>query len=258
MGRLARRAVVSREPMSVRLAVVGKGGSGKTVLTALVVRALAEAGFMVLAVDLDSNPGLAVTLGLPVGDTPLADEAVEERPGTPFGWGLASHLTPAEAVRRYATPVADKVVFMGFGNNAALDTPVLRYLTAVREVAERFEEPGWLVVSDLAAGPTTPYEGYTRQASCALVAVEPTPTAILTAQGLIDIMAEDGTPAKVVVTKVRDDDDLARVAKELEVFAAIPFDPDIARLEREGSLATLPASSPALEAARRLVDRLGL
>lgn len=244
---------------ATKLAVLGKGGSGKTVLASLLVRAISERGFMVLAVDLDANPGLSVSLGLDSNDTPLPDAAVEERPDTPFGWGLARHLTPAEAVRRYGTPAGPNVVFVGFGNNAAVDTPLLKYLTAVREVSEGFDEPGWAMVADLAAGPTTPFEGYARFASLALIAVEATPASILTAQGLLDILADDGTPAAIVVTKAQAGD-AAHIAKEVgEPFACIPFDADIRQLERrQGPLLDLPTDNPALAAVREMVGCLGL
>ena len=114
----------ARSPTNTKLAVVGKGGAGKTVLAALLARALSERGLMVLAVDLDLSPGLAVALGLPPEDRPLPDSAVEPRADTPYGWGLASHLSPAEAVRRYGSRVSDKVVFLGFGNLANVPTPV--------------------------------------------------------------------------------------------------------------------------------------
>ncbi len=242
----------------MKLAVMGKGGSGKTVLTSLLARALSERGLMVLAVDLDANPGLAVSLGLPAKDTPLPEEAVEERPGAAYGWGLAAHLSPAEAVRRYGVPAGNRIVFMGFGNNATLHTPVTHYVTAVRSVARELDEPGWAVVADLAAGPTNAFEGYANFASLALVAVEPTATAIVTAQNLLEILAHDGTPAEVVVTKARSAADVDLVAGELAPFCSIPYDSEVRRLERAGSLVALPDDSPALQAVRELVTRLGV
>jgi len=240
----------------MKLAVLGKGGSGKTVLATLLARALSELGPMVLAVDLDANPGLAVSLGIPASDTPLPDEAVEERPDTPYGWALARHLTPAEAVRRYGIPAGKKVVFLGFGNNGALETPVTRYLTAVRQVAWNFDEPGWVVIGDLAAGPTNVYEGYARFASLALVVAEPNATSILTARSLLDMLDRDGTPAAVVVTKAHGQEDVERVARELVPFASVPFDPQVRRLERRGSLSELPSDSPALDAVRGLATKV--
>lgn len=55
---------------SLRLAIAGKGGSGKTTISGTLARLLAQQGRRVLAVDADTNPNLSVTLGVP------ADRAV--------------------------------------------------------------------------------------------------------------------------------------------------------------------------------------
>jgi len=49
----------------MRIAIAGKGGTGKTTIAGTLARALAQGGREVLAIDADSNPNLAVTLGLP-------------------------------------------------------------------------------------------------------------------------------------------------------------------------------------------------
>jgi CO dehydrogenase maturation factor len=48
----------------VKLAIAGKGGSGKTSICGTMARLLARQGRRVLAIDGDSNPNLALTLGL--------------------------------------------------------------------------------------------------------------------------------------------------------------------------------------------------
>ena len=48
----------------MKLAVVGKGGSGKTTVAALLARGLAREGWSVVALDCDANPNLGVALGL--------------------------------------------------------------------------------------------------------------------------------------------------------------------------------------------------
>ena len=50
----------------MRIAVVGKGGSGKTTTAAVVARTIARSGRDVVALDCDSNPNLGISLG--VGD----------------------------------------------------------------------------------------------------------------------------------------------------------------------------------------------
>ncbi|MBF6613276.1 MAG: AAA family ATPase [Chloroflexi bacterium] len=48
----------------MKLAVSGKGGSGKTTLSATLARLFARRGYSVLAIDGDPNPNLGVALGI--------------------------------------------------------------------------------------------------------------------------------------------------------------------------------------------------
>ena len=50
----------------MKLAIAGKGGSGKTSISGTMARLLAREGRHVLAIDGDSNPNLALTLGIPL------------------------------------------------------------------------------------------------------------------------------------------------------------------------------------------------
>jgi len=69
--------------MTLTIAVAGKGGTGKTTLSALLVRALREQGIRpILAVDADPNSTLAEALGVAEG-RPLAD--IREHGSSPEG-----------------------------------------------------------------------------------------------------------------------------------------------------------------------------
>ena len=48
----------------MKIAVVGKGGTGKTTVTGILSRSLADLGHEVVALDCDSNPNLGLALGL--------------------------------------------------------------------------------------------------------------------------------------------------------------------------------------------------
>ncbi len=52
-----------------KIAVAGKGGSGKTTVAGLLARLMAEGGQEVLTVDADENPNLGISLGLGVEGT---------------------------------------------------------------------------------------------------------------------------------------------------------------------------------------------
>lgn len=75
----------------MKLAITGKGGVGKTTLTALLAQAYAEARREVLAVDADPSPCLAGALGFPdelrAKLHPIAEmeELIEERTGAKPG-----------------------------------------------------------------------------------------------------------------------------------------------------------------------------
>ncbi|MFP5328162.1 MAG: AAA family ATPase [Acidimicrobiia bacterium] len=48
----------------MKIAVVGKGGSGKTTTAAVVARTLGRRGLRVVALDCDTNPNLGISLGV--------------------------------------------------------------------------------------------------------------------------------------------------------------------------------------------------
>ncbi len=68
----------------MKLAVAGKGGSGKTSISGTMARLLARQGHRVLAIDGDSNPNLALTLGIPaerMSDMPTLPRDLLKRTG---------------------------------------------------------------------------------------------------------------------------------------------------------------------------------
>lgn len=78
----------------MKIAVSGKGGVGKTLLSAMLSRIFADSGYSVLAIDADPAPSLAATLGFPHAEkiTPisemkgLAEERTGARPGESGGF----------------------------------------------------------------------------------------------------------------------------------------------------------------------------
>lgn len=241
----------------MRLAIVGKGGSGKTALTAMSAVRLAEQGVRVLALDLDTNPGLAVSLGLAVDAGGLPDEAVEERAGAAYGFALASGIDAADAVHRFGVAAAPGVTFLGLGTIRDATKSVKRHLSAVLEISRNFDEPGWVVVGDLEAGTTTPFEGYGRFADRAVVLVNASPASILAGRRLLGILEHEQLPAFIVVAQARPGDAALVEAQLGQVLGSIPWDPAVADAERRGSLLEADRTTPAWLAAGALVDRLG-
>jgi len=82
----------------VRIAVSGKGGVGKTTLSAMLAGALAMKGRGVIALDADPDANLASALGLPADEpiTPLAEmrDLIKERTGSTDSYGGYFKLNP--------------------------------------------------------------------------------------------------------------------------------------------------------------------
>jgi CO dehydrogenase nickel-insertion accessory protein CooC1 len=89
----------------VKIAVVGKGGSGKTTTSAVLARTFARHGHETLALDCDTNPNLGISLGL--------GEEVTERLVTvrdAVDAGEEDHaVSPDDLVERFGAPAPDGV-----------------------------------------------------------------------------------------------------------------------------------------------------
>lgn len=219
----------ARADLGIRVAVLGKGGAGKTMLCATLARQLARRRRNVLAVDLDTNPGLSMSLGLGPGAPGLAPEALEEHAGASYGWRLAEGLSPQEAVDRYAVAGPDGVRFLAVGKITSLDKAAAkRSLPAMTELLLGFGAPEVDVVADLEAGLTTPFEAYHAFADTVVIVVGPAWKSALTARRLLPMVGERNTV--VVANRVHDESDHPGLAPRVRV----PFDPCVVAAERQG------------------------
>ena len=80
----------------MKLGIVGKGGVGKTTISALICQGYADRGQRVVAIDTDSNPNLGISLGLSLDEA----EAVPVIPRS-LVMGTGSGMTPEELMREY-------------------------------------------------------------------------------------------------------------------------------------------------------------
>lgn len=247
----------------LRLAFAGKGGAGKSVIAATVARLLARRGRRVLALDSDTLPGLALSLGAEVPEQPpLALAAEKDEDGR---WRLRKGIGPVRAVRRYSTAAPDGVRLLQAGKSSAEGlVPAMGAITAFHTVIHRLSDAralaGWDVIGDLPSGPRQPAFDWAPYANRLLVVVEPTAQSMLTARRIARISAaRRPTPMCLVVNKVVDADDRGRTEEFLgvPVWAAIPADEAVRAAERAGvALLDAQPEAPAVVAIERLVDQL--
>ena len=247
----------------MRLAVVGKGGAGKSVIAGTIARLLGRRGHRVLALDSDTMPGLAYSLGL--GEDPGASlEDAAER-GEDGRWRLKKGIGPVRAVQRYAAPTPDGVRLLQFGKlSTGGPQAIAGSLRAFHQVVHRLGRAkafrDWAMVGDLPAGPRQPAYDWAPYADTYLVACEPTWKSALTARRVARLArSRPGVTALLIATKVAAEDE-ARMVAELvgePVFAAVPADGAAAAADRLGvALLDHAPASPAARAIEGLVDAL--
>ena len=103
----------------MKIAIAGKGGTGKTTIAGTLARVFARQGRRVLAIDADSNPNLALTLGLTREQTAalnaLPRTLLEERAAADGQKTVVLRMTPAEIVHQYGIATPDGVTMMLMG-----------------------------------------------------------------------------------------------------------------------------------------------
>jgi len=249
--------------MSFRLAVAGKGGTGKTTVAGLVIRALVDrqAG-AVLAVDADPNSSLGLWLGMEA-ETTLAD--VREQ-GNKIGRSETTGMSKHAAIE-YALQTA---VTEGDGVDlAAMGRPegpgCYCYVNnMLRGFLEKLSGSYAWVVMDNEAGMEHLSRRTTSNIDLLAIVYEPTVIGVTTAKRLMDLSGNlpvtirrkmfvmnrapaDGLPPKVA-------ERVAAAGVEPEV--CVPVDAELYELSAGGeSIFKASADSPALAAARELLDR---
>ena len=247
----------------MRIAVVGKGGAGKSFVTGTLARLIARRGDPVVVLDSDPMPGVAVTLGLgPISDDMLAD-AVERGPDD--RWQLKKGVGPATAVKRFSREGPDGVRLLQFGKSDDDGLgPIMGSLNGFTRVVHRLASEdvlaGWTIIGDLPAGPRQTAYDWAPYARRYVLVAEPTWQSVLTARRIARLAAAR-TPSSplLVVNKVRDPSDVAFVTDQLQLpeLAAIPHDPAVVAADRAGvALIDDDPDSRAVEAVRGLLDAL--
>lgn len=243
------------------IGVAGKGGAGKSVLSGTLARVLARRGHQVLAIDSDSMPGLAHSLGVPEPQSPKLLQAAEKP--EQGRWRLKTGIGPMTVVRRYTTPAPDGIRMLQLGKAgkdglAPVNGAVNAFLDTVRRMHEAPALYGWAIVGDLPAGPRQLAAGFSPYARIYVVVVEPTSQSAMTGRRVARIARGPlGADVIFVASKVADAEQRARVERLLgePVECEIPSDQAVCDAERR-QVAVIDAApgSPVVRAVQGLAD----
>ena len=211
----------------IRLVLTGKGGVGKTTLTATLARLLAREGRRVLAVDADAQLNLAAALGIPRDEAehlvPLSHHHayIAEKTGVqPGESGALVRLNPdlGDVVDRFGQQAPDGVRLLAMGTLSGAGGGCLcpentTLAQAIRAVGLR---PGEAIVLDTQAGVEHFGRAIARGFGHAVVVTDPTYSGTGVAVSAARFARELGIAnVHLVVNRVRDDTDRARVEADL-------------------------------------------
>ncbi|WP_405725754.1 ATP-binding protein [Streptomyces sp. NBC_01537] len=218
----------------MRIAFVGKGGSGKTTLSALFARHLARSRAPVVAIDADINQHLGSALGLddyeacsilPLGgrlaaikeylrgDNPRITSAQAMVKTTPAGRGsrLLTLLGPDPVHTAHAHDV-DGVRLMVTGSFEEEDLGVACYHSKLGAVElylnHLVDGPGEYAVIDMTAGADSFASGLFTRFDLTFLVAEPTRKGVSVYRQYREHAAEFGVPIAVVGNKVTGPDDV--------------------------------------------------
>jgi len=254
-----------------KLAITGKGGVGKTTLSALLAYTYANDGTTVLAIDADPDANLASALGLPreIAEqiTPIAemDELIQERTGArPGEYGGLFSLNPKvddiperfSATHRGIKLLVLGTVGRGGGGCICPESALLKNL--VRHLIVGRSE---VVILDMEAGLEHLGRGTAGSVDAFIVVVEPGRRSLQTAGAVRRLAADLGIDKVYIVgNKIRNEHDQAFILQNLpgdEVLGFIPFSEKAIAADMQGQ-AIFDADAGLGAAAQHIRDKLSV
>ena len=251
----------------MKVAVTGKGGVGKTTLSALLACGLRDRGRDVIAIDADPDSNLLASMGYPAPESvkPLVDlkAMIEERTGVkPGTTGGMFRLNPfvADLPDKYGVTVDDILVLVagavkkGGSGCYCPENAMLRAL-----VSHLLLDEGSALILDMEAGVEHLGRGVVRAIDHLLVVVNPGQRSIETARRVRDLAADIGlTQVGVIANRIRTPEDEAYVRDALPglpLLGVLPDDETLLAADRAGRAVT-DCGESTKEALGALLDKL--
>jgi CO dehydrogenase maturation factor len=259
------RAHAERKNRSQKMAVCGKGGTGKSTLTALLADALRREGYTVLVIDSDeSNPGLPRLLGVDPPATPLISllERFSPGDGKPDGSWLEAARISLESIPREFIASAPRMKFLTVGK---IIDPFQGCACPMADLARDFVQKTHLGIKeilliDMEAGVESFGRGMERAVDTVLTIVEPSLDSLALAEKIRYLAEGIGISAiRAILNKIPSSGIEERVRKELEnrqmkVAGAVSFDPQISQAGFTGQ--KLPDNTGAAMQVRKIAAAL--
>ena len=229
----------------MKLAISGKGGTGKTTLSALLARYWAEKGKDVIAVDADPDANLAGALGISTDTTitPISEmrQFILDRTDAKEGYGGYFKLNPKvdDIPERFSHKIDGVRLLVlggaGIGGGGCI-CPESALLKAL--VTHLLLTPEQIVILDMEAGVEHLSRATAKSVSTMIVVTEPGQRSIHTALNVRRLAKQIGIDnVAAVINKLPeglDTTSLESLLGDVPLLGTMPFDPGVARSDLEG------------------------
>lgn len=247
------------------IAVAGKGGTGKTTLTALIIYWIRENRTRsILAVDADSNVNLNDLLGVPIKDTlgAIREEMRKSVNNIPGGMTKQQFLEYKIHSSLIESPDFD-LIAMGRPEGPGCYCYANNLL---REILQSLGENYEFVVIDNEAGMEHLSRRTTQIIDYLLIVSDPSPRGVHAAGRISNILEELDTRVKkrfLILNRVqnRPSEAVSKTIEEtgLTLLEAIPEDPALLTMDRNGTPVSKASEEfPAYRAVSHFMDKLKL
>lgn len=227
---------------SLKIAVSGKGGVGKTTLSAMLAGYLGLSGRQVIAVDADPDGNLAAALGVPPDrrTRPLSEmrDLIAERTGSNSGYGGYFKLNPevSDIPEKYACRIGP-IHLLALGGvsrgGGGCICPASALLKAL--LLHLLVRPGEVVVLDMEAGIEHLGRATAQGVDALIVVVDTSPWSVETAHRIRGLAGDLGLQKVAAVANrldpAADLEGIRRRLGEIPLIAHLPTDDGIASAE---------------------------
>ncbi|OPX35685.1 MAG: carbon monoxide dehydrogenase [Desulfobacteraceae bacterium 4484_190.1] len=251
----------------MKIAVSGKGGVGKTTFAAFMIKAMADQGKDVIAIDADPDANLAQALGIKDTDgivpisqmKKLIEERTEAKPGTMGGF-FKINPKVRDLPEKLSIRLGNiKLMVMGSvkkgGSGCVCPESVMLKRIVSHIVLSRDE----VVVMDMEAGLEHLGRGTAMSVDHLIVVVEPGRRSIDTARQIQKLSRDLGIKRlSVVGNKIRSEKERTFLSNEMEDFnflGFIPYKDNIADADLNG-IAPFENDSETLTSVREMIKAL--
>lgn len=238
--------------MTTTIAISGKGGSGKTTLSAIIIRLLcSQSQGAILAVDADPNACLGQMLGVQPEDT-IAEIREQTRQKQPGGEGTDRLRSLEYSIQQAITEAAGfDLLTMGRPEGPSCYCAVNNML---RTFLDKLSSQYQYVIIDNEAGMEHLSRRTTNNVDLLFIVAEPTAVGDLTARRIFELAKQ--LPISVKETGVIwNRTDSSKKLEEIETFGHIPDDKTIFDAAMQGkTIFDLEENSAALSAVLKILE----